>query len=80
MCLLAASRYIGPPSSLRVLLLLLLPLSLLLSLSHCWLGSEVLSWRAFYASRDEAWRMHYRALFKSGISDVLCCIGRPGLS
>ena len=43
---------------------------------QCATGSDVLRWRAFYASHDIAWRAHYREVFDHGIHEVLCCLGR----
>ncbi|XP_072965575.1 uncharacterized protein [Typha angustifolia] len=42
----------------------------------CFSGSDVLRWRSFYASRDAAWKAHYREVFDHGIREVLCCMGR----
>ncbi|XP_072965574.1 uncharacterized protein [Typha angustifolia] len=43
---------------------------------QCSTGSDVLRWRSFYASRDAAWKAHYREVFDHGIREVLCCMGR----
>ncbi|KAL5542953.1 hypothetical protein UlMin_010663 [Ulmus minor] len=46
------------------------------TLLHCFMGSDVLKWRSFYATKDDAWKAHYREVFDHGIREALCCLGR----
>ncbi|XP_015942351.1 uncharacterized protein LOC107467700 isoform X1 [Arachis duranensis] len=43
---------------------------------QCFAGSDVLRWRSFYESQDDAWKCHYREVFDNGIRETLCCLGR----
>ncbi|XP_024027107.1 sn1-specific diacylglycerol lipase beta isoform X1 [Morus notabilis] len=43
---------------------------------QCFTGSDVLHWRSYYATKDDAWKAHYREVFDHGIREVLCCLGR----
>lgn len=47
-----------------------------LAILHCIAGSDVLRWRSFYATHDNAWRAHYQEVFDRGIREALCCLGR----
>ncbi|KAF6174124.1 hypothetical protein GIB67_029167 [Kingdonia uniflora] len=38
--------------------------------------SDVLRWRSFYATHDNAWKAHYSEVFDHGIREALCCLGR----
>ncbi|XP_044500136.1 diacylglycerol lipase-beta isoform X2 [Mangifera indica] len=46
------------------------------ALVQCFLGSDVLRWRSFYATQDDVWRAHYHEVFNHGIREILCCFGR----
>ncbi|WJZ87987.1 hypothetical protein VitviT2T_007327 [Vitis vinifera] len=46
------------------------------ALVQCFTGSDVLRWRSFYATQDNAWKAHYREVFDRGIREALCCLGR----
>lgn len=46
------------------------------ALLQCLTGSDVLKWRSFYATQDDAWKAHYREVFDNGIREALCCMGR----
>ena len=43
---------------------------------QCFTGSDVLKWRSFYATQDDAWKAHYQEVFDYGIREALCCLGR----
>ncbi|XP_007033999.2 PREDICTED: sn1-specific diacylglycerol lipase beta isoform X1 [Theobroma cacao] len=43
---------------------------------QCFTGSDVLRWRFFYATQDDAWKAHYQEVFDYGIREALCCLGR----
>ncbi|MBA0797434.1 hypothetical protein Gohar_008137 [Gossypium harknessii] len=43
---------------------------------QCCAGSDVLRWRFYYASQDDAWKAHYQEIFDHGIREALCCMGR----
>lgn len=43
---------------------------------QCFTGSDVLRWRSFYSTEDNAWKTHYREVFDHGIREALCCMGR----
>ncbi|KAF6170058.1 hypothetical protein GIB67_042863 [Kingdonia uniflora] len=43
---------------------------------QCVTGSDVLRWRSFYATHDNAWKAHYSEVFDHGIREALCCLGR----
>jgi hypothetical protein len=46
------------------------------ALAQCFTGSDVLRWRSFYQSHDNAWKSHYREVFDNGLRETLCCLGR----
>lgn len=46
------------------------------ALAQCFTGSDILQWRSFYATQDDAWKAHYQEVFDHGIREVLCCLGR----
>ncbi|GAV82892.1 Lipase_3 domain-containing protein [Cephalotus follicularis] len=46
------------------------------ALVQCFTGSDVLRWRSFYATQDDAWKAHYKEVFDHGIREALCCLGR----
>lgn len=46
------------------------------ALVQCFTGSDVLKWRSFYATQDNAWKSHYREVFDNGMREALCCLGR----
>ncbi|XP_058774543.1 uncharacterized protein LOC131648831 isoform X2 [Vicia villosa] len=48
----------------------------LVALAQCFTGSDVLRWRSFYESHDNAWKSHYREVFDNGLRETLCCLGR----
>ncbi|XP_050374330.1 uncharacterized protein LOC126791877 isoform X2 [Argentina anserina] len=48
----------------------------LAALLQCFTGFDVLKWRSFYATQDDAWKAHYREIFDNGIREALCCMGR----
>lgn len=58
------------------ILILYIFLACVVPLVHCAVGSDVLSWRSFYATQDNAWRIHYEEVFDHGIREALCCLGR----
>ncbi|OVA19069.1 Lipase [Macleaya cordata] len=60
----------------RILLVSFLILVWFLVIAQCLAGSDVLRWRSFYATHDNAWKAHYREVFDHGIREVLCCLGR----
>ncbi|KAH0876719.1 hypothetical protein HID58_064113 [Brassica napus] len=43
------------------------------ALAQCLTGSDILQWRSFYATQDDAWKAHYQEVFDHGIREVLCC-------
>ncbi|PIA29866.1 hypothetical protein AQUCO_05800146v1 [Aquilegia coerulea] len=43
---------------------------------QCIAGSDVLRWRSFYATHDNAWKAHYQEVFDHGLREALCCLGR----
>ncbi|CAL5413990.1 unnamed protein product [Camellia sinensis] len=43
---------------------------------QCFTGSDILRWRSFYATEDNAWKTHYSEIFDHGIREALCCMGR----
>ncbi|XP_048233466.1 diacylglycerol lipase-beta isoform X2 [Ricinus communis] len=45
-------------------------------LVQCFVGSDVLKWRSFYATQDDVWKAHYHEVFDHGIREALCCLGR----
>lgn len=48
----------------------------LVTLVQCFAGSDVLRWRSFYETNDNAWKYHYREVFDNGIRETMCCLGR----
>ncbi|KAA8531338.1 hypothetical protein F0562_006047 [Nyssa sinensis] len=61
---------------LRNILVLFLIMVCHVALVQCFMGSDVLRWRSFYETEDNAWRAHYREVFDHGIREALCCLGR----
>ncbi|GLU01082.1 hypothetical protein SLE2022_184080 [Rubroshorea leprosula] len=51
-------------------------LTCFVALVQCFTGSDVLTWRSFYKSQDNAWKAHYHEVFDHGIREALCCLGR----
>ncbi|KAM7280528.1 hypothetical protein ACFE04_007662 [Oxalis oulophora] len=47
-----------------------------IALAQCFIGSDVLSWRSFYATQNDVWKAHYHEVFDHGIREALCCLGR----
>ncbi|KAF3974752.1 hypothetical protein CMV_001942 [Castanea mollissima] len=43
---------------------------------ECFTGPDILKWRSFYATQDNAWKAHYREVFDNGMREALCCLGR----
>uniref|UniRef100_A0ACD5UT02 Uncharacterized protein n=1 Tax=Avena sativa TaxID=4498 RepID=A0ACD5UT02_AVESA len=62
--------------SRRALIALFLILSWVVVIVQCFMGSDVLRWRSFYATHDMAWKAHYSEVFDHGIREALCCLGR----
>lgn len=60
----------------RKLLVAFLVLVWFVVIIQCIAGSDVLRWRSFYATHDNAWKAHYHEVFDHGIREVLCCLGR----
>ncbi|GMJ01731.1 hypothetical protein like AT1G05790 [Hibiscus trionum] len=60
----------------RKLMLLFLVMACCIAFAHCFAGSDVLRWRFYYASEDDAWKTHYQEIFDHGIREALCCLGR----
>ncbi|XP_038723843.1 diacylglycerol lipase-beta isoform X2 [Tripterygium wilfordii] len=58
------------------LLLLFMIMVYFVALLQCFVGPEVLRWRSFYATQDNAWKAHYEEVFDHGIREALCCLGR----
>lgn len=46
------------------------------ALLQCFTGTDILRWRSFYATEDDAWKAHYREVFDHGLREALCCMGR----
>ncbi|CAL0316295.1 unnamed protein product [Lupinus luteus] len=46
------------------------------ALVQCFTGSDVLRWRYYYETHDNAWKCHYMEVFDHGIRETLCCLGR----
>ncbi|KAM7461559.1 hypothetical protein LguiA_029680 [Lonicera macranthoides] len=46
------------------------------ALLQCLTGPDVLRWRSFYSTQDNAWKAHYSEVFDHGIREALCCLGR----
>ncbi|KAL5216203.1 hypothetical protein ABZP36_007604 [Zizania latifolia] len=62
--------------SQRALIALFLILSWVVVIVQCFMGSDILRWRSFYATHDMAWKAHYSEVFDHGIREALCCLGR----
>lgn len=60
----------------HTLLFIFMVLVCLVALAQCFTGSDVLRWRSFYESHDNAWKSHYREVFDNGLRETLCCLGR----
>ncbi|PSS23989.1 Sn1-specific diacylglycerol lipase [Actinidia chinensis var. chinensis] len=58
------------------ILILFIVIVFFVAIVQCFTGSDVLRWRSFYATEDNAWKTHYREVFDHGIREVLCCLGR----
>ncbi|GFY92857.1 lipase class 3 family protein [Actinidia rufa] len=58
------------------ILVLFIVIVFFVAIVQCFTGSDVLRWRSFYATEDNAWKTHYREVFDHGIREVLCCLGR----
>ncbi|KAK9141358.1 hypothetical protein Scep_011039 [Stephania cephalantha] len=58
------------------LLVIFVILVWILVIGQCLIGSDVLKWRSFYATHDNAWKTHYQEVFDHGIREFLCCLGR----
>ncbi|KAG6730856.1 hypothetical protein I3842_01G100100 [Carya illinoinensis] len=48
----------------------------LVALVQCFAGSDVVNWRSYYATKDNAWKAHYLEVFDNGMREALCCLGR----
>jgi hypothetical protein len=64
----------------RILLIFFLVSTWVATIVQCAIGYDVLRWRSFYASHDNAWRAHYQEVFDRGIHEVSCCLGRTKYS
>ncbi|XP_050235697.1 uncharacterized protein LOC126685774 isoform X2 [Mercurialis annua] len=60
----------------RTVLILYVIICCSVPLAQCFLGSDVLRWRSFYATQDDVWKAHYHEVFDYGIREALCCLGR----
>ncbi|XP_056161408.1 uncharacterized protein LOC115688586 isoform X2 [Syzygium oleosum] len=60
----------------RNMLALFIVMVCFVALLQCFTGSDVLRWRSFYATEDNAWKAHYREVFDHGMREALCCLGR----
>ncbi|XP_060179453.1 uncharacterized protein LOC132609483 isoform X1 [Lycium barbarum] len=60
----------------RNMLILFMVITSYVAPVQCFAGADVLRWRSFYATEDNAWRAHYREVFDHGIREALCCLGR----
>ncbi|XP_062109907.1 uncharacterized protein LOC133821780 isoform X2 [Humulus lupulus] len=58
------------------LLIFFMFMACFITILHCFMGSDVLKWRSYYGTNDDAWKSHYREVFDHGIREVLCCLGR----
>nr|XP_027188984.1 sn1-specific diacylglycerol lipase beta isoform X2 [Cicer arietinum] len=58
------------------LLSLFFILASFVAVAQCFTGSDVLKWRSFYQTHDNAWKSHYREVFDNGLRETLCCLGR----
>jgi hypothetical protein len=64
----------------RILLIFFFVSTWVATIVQCAIGYDVLRWRSFYASHDNAWRAHYQEVFDRGIHEVSCCLGRTKYS
>lgn len=60
----------------KIVMISFLVLLCLVVVIQCFTGSDVLRWRSFYATHDNAWKAHYREVFDHSIREALCCMGR----
>lgn len=60
----------------QILLVLFMIMACFVTLVQCFTGSDVLKWRSYYATQDNAWKAHYREVFDNGMREALCCLGR----
>ncbi|XP_016713892.2 uncharacterized protein [Gossypium hirsutum] len=60
----------------RKVMLSFLVMACCIAFLQCCAGSDVLRWRFYYASQDDAWKAHYQEIFDHGIREALCCMGR----
>lgn len=60
----------------QILLVLFMIMLCFVALIQCFTGSDVLKWRSYYATQDNAWKAHYREVFDNGMREALCCLGR----
>ncbi|XP_042986302.1 diacylglycerol lipase-beta isoform X3 [Carya illinoinensis] len=58
------------------LLALFMIMACLVALVQCFAGSDVVNWRSYYATKDNAWKAHYLEVFDNGMREALCCLGR----
>lgn len=58
------------------LLVLFMIMVCFVALVQCCAGSDVLRWRSYYATQDNAWKTHYSEVFDNGMREALCCLGR----
>ncbi|XP_031247740.1 uncharacterized protein LOC116105463 isoform X1 [Pistacia vera] len=61
---------------MQKLLLLFVIMVCFVALVQCFIGSDVLRWRSFYATQDDVWKAHYHEVFDHGIREIMCCFGR----
>lgn len=59
----------------KLLVLFMITISFV-ALVQCFSGSDVLKWRSFYETHDNAWKQHYREVFDHGLRETLCFLGR----
>ncbi|XP_059447709.1 uncharacterized protein LOC132179091 isoform X4 [Corylus avellana] len=60
----------------QILLVLFMIMVCFVTLVPCFTGSDILKWRSYYATQDNAWKAHYREVFDNGMREALCCMGR----
>ncbi|XVF65517.1 hypothetical protein PTKIN_Ptkin09bG0255600 [Pterospermum kingtungense] len=60
----------------RRVMILFISTACCIAVVQCFTGSDVLKWRFFYATQDDAWKAHYQEVFDYGIREALCCLGR----
>ncbi|XP_022761696.1 uncharacterized protein LOC111307767 isoform X2 [Durio zibethinus] len=60
----------------RKVMLLFMITACCIAIMQCFAGSDILKWRFFYATQDDAWKAHYQEVFDYGIREALCCLGR----